>query len=368
MADPSREQLRDELKRLLHRGDGVHEFSLGAARILARAVPFDGVCVLTIDPATLLPTGEVVENGLPPAATLRMAEIEIRGQDVNAFRVLARAPRHAATLSQATNGDLDRSLRHREVRRPHGLGDELRAALVDDATTWGALTLMRGADQPDFAPGDADIVASLTEHLAEGLRRGLLTSALQARPADGEDSVGFLVLAPDNSILQANAAARSWLAELRGPTPSSDVPPASVGAVASRARDIARAPDTGAIARVRVRTASGRWLLVRGSTVGENEEAVVTVEPAHAHQLAPLIADAYELTTRERAVTQLVAQGLATSAIAERLSLSPWTVQDHLKAIFEKVGVGSRGELIAQVFFEQDVPRLTDGAPASREG
>jgi DNA-binding CsgD family transcriptional regulator len=68
----------------------------------------------------------------------------------------------------------------------------------------------------------------------------------------------------------------------------------------------------------------------------------VIVEPAHAHQLAPLIAEAYGLNERERAVTQLVARGLSTSQIASRLYLSPYTVQDHLKSIFDKV-VSERG-------------------------
>jgi DNA-binding CsgD family transcriptional regulator len=62
---------------------------------------------------------------------------------------------------------------------------------------------------------------------------------------------------------------------------------------------------------------------------------------------------------RERAVAHLVAQGLSTSAIGGRLHLSAWTVQDHLKSTFEKVGVGTRGELVARLFFENHVPSLT---------
>jgi hypothetical protein len=38
-------------------------------------------------------------------------------------------------------------------------------------------------------------------------------------------------------------------------------------------------------------------------------------------------------------------------------------VQDHLQAIIEKVGVTSRGELVARLFFEDDTPRLSDGGP-----
>ena len=97
---------------------------------------------------------------------------------------------------------------------------------------------------------------------------------------------------------------------------------------------------------------------MRATTLGE--QTAVLLEPARPHELAPLAADAYGLTERERAVTRLVAEGLPTDAIGARLFISPWTVQDHLKAIFEKVGVSTRGELVAQVFFERGVPPLRD--------
>jgi DNA-binding CsgD family transcriptional regulator len=101
---------------------------------------------------------------------------------------------------------------------------------------------------------------------------------------------------------------------------------------------------------------------VRASTLGHDADGQLAVifEPVQAHELAPLIAVALGLSDRERAVTELVAHGLTTNAIAGRLYISPWTVQDHLKAIFEKAGVRTRGELIARLFFDHDPARLTD--------
>ena len=361
MAGDPTSQLRDAVVSLAHRDYDVREFSLGAARIVRRAVGFDGVCVLTFDPATLLPTGEVVENGLPAAATARMAEIEVAATDFNKFSALAREPSNTARLSQATGGELDRSLRHREVRQPHGLGDELRAALVSDSTTWGAMTLLRGEDSAAFTADDAAVVSALSAQIAEGLRRATVRAAL-AGSGEQSDAPGLVVL-QGNEIALTNSVADGLLAELLDGAPSGAKIPAVVAAVAGRAR----ATAFGAAltdARARVRTPAGRWLLVHGSTVGDGPETrtVVVLEQARTPELAPLIAAAYGFTERERLVTEMVAQGFNTNAIAERLYLSPWTVQDHLKAIFEKAGVRTRGELVARIFFEHYAPRLAEAA------
>jgi DNA-binding CsgD family transcriptional regulator len=356
-AATSLERVRDDLVRLVHRGADVRGFSLGAARILARVVPFDGVCVVPVDPATLLPTASVLENGPPTDTHLRLKEIEFRGDDFIPLRSLALSERHAATLSQATGGVLDRSRRHREIMGPNGFGDELRAALVDGQVTWGAVAFLRGADRRAFSPADTGLLEAVARHLAEGLRRAVLLDRDAPDMADGEDAAGVAVLAPDGSIAFTDEVAASWIGELGG---NGSVPPV-VTAVASQARVVAAGTaQDGRIARARVQTRSGRWLVVRASVLADTPGAQVAVmiEPARPHELAPLVADAYGLTEREREVTRLVARGLQTNAIAARLHLSSWTVQDHVKAIFEKVGVVTRGELVARVFFHQRAPQL----------
>jgi non-specific serine/threonine protein kinase len=52
-----------------------------------------------------------------------------------------------------------------------------------------------------------------------------------------------------------------------------------------------------------------------------------------------------ELSRREMQVVQLVAEGLSDRQIASRLGISPRTVDNHLRHIFEKVGVSSRTAL-----------------------
>ncbi len=57
----------------------------------------------------------------------------------------------------------------------------------------------------------------------------------------------------------------------------------------------------------------------------------------------------HKLSPREIEVVQLLIEGLTTVAIAERLSISPHTVRDHLKNLYRKTGASSRGELLGLV-------------------
>ena len=51
------------------------------------------------------------------------------------------------------------------------------------------------------------------------------------------------------------------------------------------------------------------------------------------------------MTTSELAVARLVAEGLTNREVAERLFVSPHTVNSHLRHVFAKIGINSRVEL-----------------------
>ena len=60
-----------------------------------------------------------------------------------------------------------------------------------------------------------------------------------------------------------------------------------------------------------------------------------------------LTRDPYEtLTNREREILQMAAEGMTTSAIAKRLSISPRTAELHRSRMMDKLGLNNQTELI----------------------
>lgn len=334
---------------------GVRAYASAVSQVLGRAVPYEGTCLLTMDPATMLPTGEFVENGLSPSGMLRLLEIELREQDLNTWVALRRAHTPAARLSMATGGDLEGSLRHREVRKPAGLGDELRVVLANGTGVWGAMTLFREARGSHFSNRDVGLVASLAGLIADGLRQAALLGGDTASV-----DAGVVILGVDDSIQMCDRAAWRWLDLLGDGRDRGARLPVAISAVARQVRVLegagpVEAPTQDlAPARALLQTPAG-WLLVRASLLGDDADTApvaVTLEAPRAPEIAPVIAAAYGLTTRERRVTELVARGHPTTQIARRLHLSTYTVQDHLKSIFDKTGASSRGDLVARLYVD----------------
>jgi DNA-binding CsgD family transcriptional regulator len=331
---------------------------------LRRAVPFDAAFWTTVDPLTLLFTAPHQEE-IPPGTVPYFVHNEFLDNDVNKFTDIARDPAGVRTLAHVTGGDLDASARHRDIFRPLGLGDELRAAFRAGGACWGYVCLHREAGAA-FSPDEAEYVRRLAPRIAEGIRSGLLAASAEA--CDPADAPGLVVLAADGSLLSTTDAGRRWLDALGHPDPERFGVPVEIRALAARLERTAA--SGGPLPRLRMQTRAGRWAVLHASrlrAVGQDAIAVIIDEPSPP-ELAPVLMLAYGLTNQEQTVTGLVCRGLSTRDIGERLHISAHTVQDHLKSIFEKTGVRSRRELVAAILQEQYLPRAATGQAVGRTG
>ncbi len=355
--------LRQEVSELAGQGSDWLTFASRVGEAIARVIPFGRTCFHPVDPGTYLFTGSLSQNIACSATWL--AENEYGQEDVNKWHYLAESGRLAASLIEATHGNPLLSARVRSSRE-WGLftGDELRVSFVVDGSYWGGAAFVRDPNEPSFDAEEVGLVASLSPLVAEGLRRALLVPVDEPRPRD--DAPAVLLIDERGEVEATSAAAESLIARII------EVPPIShpresriVQAVAARAR---RADPNEPPPRVRVRTSTGEWLLLYATRLsGERGTKIaVVIQPAGSRDTAPLVAQAYGLSERERQVTRLCLEGHSTGVIAEALHLSPYTVQDHLKSIFRKTGTKSRAELVAQIFVEHYLPRFEDVERAPR--
>ncbi len=348
---------RDDIERLAGAGLDWVTFSVEATEKLRRAIPFDRSCWHMVDPGTVLFTGSLNQSIACSGAWL--AEYEYIVEDVNKWWFLARSGRRAGATSLATHGHLSRSARQR-TREADGIGDELRGSFVVDGAYWGAAGFLRDSDRPWFTEEDVRFLASLSEPIAAAFRRALLTPRVTTEEG-GDDGPGVVVFDEHGKVESISPAAERWIGQfIEVPPPSVPADSKMLQVVAARARALRAGQDPLELAaRSRVQTRSGRWLLLYGTRLsGESEgRTAVIIQPAAPQEVAPLVALAYGLSERECQITRLCMKGQATKQIAQTLGVSPYTVQDHLKSIFDKTGARSRGELVGQVFLEHYVPR-----------
>jgi DNA-binding CsgD family transcriptional regulator len=337
----------------------------GVAEELHGAMHIDALVMAATDPDTLLGLGAGVTHGMPHTVCRPFWEYEFEVPDFNKFSDLARAPRQVADLHAATGGRPGRSARWREMRTLMDADAELRATFNAGGRGWGLLHLNRAGTAHGFSDEEIAFVETIAPIVGRALRLSLISHP--ARSAAGRGP-GMAIVDADNRLVSATPEALAWFEDLESIYRLPDAAlgrdmPSEVMVAAQEAR--ARAAGmTAAASPTRARTRSGVWLLIHASCLhgadGTTANAAVVIEPAKASEVAPLIVEAYELTPREVDVTRALARGLTTNEIARELHLSRYTVQDHLKSVYEKAGVSSRGELVAKMFADHYHDGLAD--------
>ena len=315
---------------------------------IKRVVTLEAAFFAAADPETLLFTSAWAEAPLAAAAPLFLANEFAATFDVNRFALLAGASRPIATLDEATRGNRAASPRFREIMAPMRLGDELRVALRTGKTTWGFLCLHREG-KTGFSTKDIARLHAIAPHAGEALRR-IVAGSLSTMKARSE-SEPAVVLTEGDVVVGMTGAAASWLYDLEARVVAiGDGLPFSLLAVIRRLEALERTLPASPPPRLTITTRAGSLLEVHAARMrgsAGQSAVVITLAPASAAARSSLLLAARGLTPAQRRVAHLVLQGLSTRAIVDRLRIGEHTVQDHLKAVFEKVGVGSRRELVA---------------------
>jgi DNA-binding CsgD family transcriptional regulator len=348
MPPPRGQVLRDRLAVATAGASDVEGVGHRVLTVLRRFVPFEYACLATTDPATGLITG-AIKSSADDMGEEEFAHYEYAVDDLNQFAEIARRPVPVGVLSRDTGGRPEQSPRFRDYLRPRfGFGDELRIAFRSHHHTWGGLSLYRDAGAV-FTVAEAAVVTAAGDVVADVLRRRLLEDT--GRFASSLPAPAVLLVGPDDRIRQTTPGADRALDQL-GEWRGASLPSPLLAAITS-ARAGAGSPSA------RVRTAAGGWLVVHASRLRSPHEdtpgtrnapdVVVTIHEAGPDDLRPLTLAALGLTDREQDVAGLVLRGFSTREICASLHLSPYTVQDHLKAVFTKADVRSRRDLVAKL-------------------
>jgi DNA-binding CsgD family transcriptional regulator len=327
---------------------------------LREILGFERWCWPVSDPVSLLQHSGVGQTDywskLPTQLILDQCEIPVSKS------ALAKAKTPAVSLHAQTHGDMATDPRWRIGQRPFGMGDELTIACRDDAGCWGYLQMHRDSDQRPFDSIEVEFAARIARSLGIALRRALI----RQWPSGANDPIspGVLIIDRKLRLLSSTAEAREWLSRIPGADIYTKVGmlPSVVYSVASRKLETPNSSVRHLPGNIRVRTVDGRWATFDSAPLdGDASGSVaVTVRASAPQEVLELLARACRLTPRETELVTLLLKGLSTRELADRLFITQYTVKDHLKSVFAKVGVRSRRELVGQIIGMPGEPHASE--------
>ncbi|MDJ0314617.1 helix-turn-helix transcriptional regulator [Arthrobacter sp. H35-D1] len=341
----TRAAVRERIDSISTKSSDARTFRTDVLRELHHAVDFDAHVWLLTDPVTTVgsdPHADVPALGqLPALIKFKYLTPVNRWTDLAARRV------DAASLVEATGGDLAKSLLWREVLHDYGVTDVASIVMVDRYGCWGFLDLWRSTSSSAFDNQDLAFLRDLAPVLTSALRvrqSATFSSVPPARRRAG-GSVVF-VLMENLEVFSQTGAAEEWLRMLL-PAARDVMPvPASVYNAAAQLLAVEDKVDSHE-ARARVHLAEGTWITARAARMGR--QIAVSLETSSPEERLEVFALTHGMSVRERELLGMLADGSDTKRIAQRMFLSELTVQDHLKSIFAKSQTHNRQSLLSQI-------------------
>lgn len=234
----------------------------------------------------------------------------------------------------------------RDFVASYGVRDIASLALVDQFGGWGFLDLWRDRA---FSDDEIHFLEALVPTLTKALRTCQAATVVREPIGPPPETGAVLVLSPQLEVRAATGETEAMLRRLL-PT-AADRAPVPAGAFNVGAQLLAREKGRDSHpAAARTFLESGHLVSFRAERLGQSPDSdiAVTVGPVAPHERRAFFALACALSPREREVLECLAEGADTRTAARRLSVSEFTIQDHLKSISAKTGVRSRRLLLAR--------------------
>lgn len=250
--------------------------------------------------------------------------------------------------------DFFRSDLYNLVWRPYGQYHCLQALVRDENGPCGLLHLFRLQHSPPFSADEKGQLERLLTYIEHGLRAPVSAMADYADSGRNE----MLILDALGTLLHASAAARELLALACFPAyrigtgDALPLPPA-IAQICRHLQVIFQGHNAPPPV-IRHENPRGRfifrahWLDPIGAATGKLIGVTIQhQEPAVLRTWRAL--REWELSPVQMEVGLLLAQDHSQEAIGQRLNIKPTTVKDHVRKLYDKLGVARRDELTARL-------------------
>jgi DNA-binding CsgD family transcriptional regulator len=336
----------ERIERLCASTLGERDLRIGIVTELRRSVGFDAYVWLLTDPVTAVGSNPVA--AVPALAELPTLIKVKYSSRINRWTTLTGAPHPVRLLSRTAGDPLDP---WREMLTGYGIVDVASTVCRDRHGTWAFLDLWRDETSTPFTDDEVAVLASTAGTISTAVRRRLAgTFVAPAASVPRDEGPAVLILDDALCITGETVAATAWLQRLLPATPGmAAIPAAAYNVAAQLLAAEAGVDDHPASARTHV--PGFTWVTVRASrlaasgTTGPGAIAVSIEETPGAERLE-VYARSHAFSPREHRLVRLLARGLDTRELAEAMSISDYTVGDHLKSIFARTGLNSRNAVL----------------------
>lgn len=345
---------------------------------LKQHISFDAYCCTLIDPISLLSIGAVTEYSIEQIHH-KIISYEYGHDDFVSYERMIELGITVSILRLAIKGDSDR---YTEVLEPAGFSDEARVVLMSNGQCWGFLTLFKKSASyaPHFLERDEQLLADVAPIMGAALKQYhhyIIDEPIIARGA----TKGIIVLSDQLEVLSMNDRGKELLAllqqhervgvELSSPnqlqsstTPKHENENIRVIGVPSISELTLPKPVQALALKLLAQIIDESYTLLvpvppvgyitvsatRLFTTMKQTQLAIYFDSASANEMLAYLMDAYRLTPREQEIIHHIMKGSSSKEIAAQLSISSYTVSDHLKSIYTKLEVSSRNEVIWKLF------------------